>query len=99
MRKTRLSLSVVLALSASAAGCRQDMHDQNKLEPLEASPFFGDRRGSRQPVEGTVARGHLDQDRHFFEGRSDAGGLVDSFPMPITTEVILRGRERYDIFC
>ena len=99
MRNAWLPLSLLLAFSAPAAGCRQDMHDQNKIEPLEASPFFGDRRGSRHPVDGTVARGHLNEDRHFFEGRTDAGELVDSFPMPVTKELLLHGRERYDIFC
>jgi len=58
----------LVALSAFAA-CRQDMHDQLKLEPLEQSSFFADGRGSRDPVEGTVARGHLRADRHLYEGK------------------------------
>jgi hypothetical protein len=95
---------VALGLTLSSA-CRQDMHDQNKIEPLEETPFFADGRGSRKPVEGTVARGLLHEDRHFDEGRfgddadGPAGELVDTFPMPVTKELMLRGRERYDIFC
>jgi mono/diheme cytochrome c family protein len=83
------------------------MHDQPKIEPLEASPFFTDGRGSRSPVEGTVARGHLNADRALHEGRAPgagpgaagAGELVDTLPFPATIEVLARGRERYDIFC
>src|SRR5262245_15342381 len=76
------------------AGCRQDMHDQHKLEPLEATPFFADGRGSREPVEGTVARGLLKEDRHYWEGRfgddgaGPPGELVDTFPMVVTREVL-----------
>jgi len=101
-----LALALLAALATGAGGaCRQDMHDQNKIEPLEGTPFFPDGRGSRHPVEGTVARGLLKEDRHLHEGRygedgdGPAGELVDTFPMPVTREMILRGRERYDIFC
>jgi hypothetical protein len=101
-----LATSVLLVAGAlSVSGCRQDMHDQQKLEPLEATPFFADGRGSRQPAEGTVARGQLHEDRHYWEGRYAADGTgpagepVDSFPMPVTREMLARGRERYDIYC
>jgi len=96
---------LALVMAAALAACRQDMHDQNKLEPLEATPFFTDGRGSREPVEGTVARGLLKADRHLWEGRygDDGGGppgeLVDTFPMPVTRDVVVRGRERFDIYC
>jgi hypothetical protein len=92
-------------------GCRQDMHDQHKVKPLSRSPFFADGRGSRQPVEGTVARGQLHEDRHLHDGRCHDGGHphtpegegegepCDTFPMPVTREVLLRGRERFDIYC
>jgi hypothetical protein len=53
---------------------------------------------SRPLVEGTVARGFLQDDAHLYEGRID-GSMVDSFPFEITTEVMNRGHERYDIFC
>ena len=93
-----VALAAAIACAALAA-CRQDMHDQHKLKRLAESPFFADGRGSRAPVDGTVARGHLHADRHMYEGLTDAGELVDSFPMPVTNEVLARGRERYDIFC
>ena len=91
---SRLIILSVLVL----AGCRQDMHDQPRHEPLEASSFFADGRASRQPVTGTVARGHLNDDDHLHLGKSGEE-FVETFPFPITMEVMSRGRERYDIFC
>lgn len=54
------------------------MHDQEKLEPLEASTLFPDGRASRHPVEGTVARGDLEADHHLHEGK-------ERLPAPPTT--------------
>jgi mono/diheme cytochrome c family protein len=99
--RPRLALLALVLL----VGCRQDMHDQNKIEPLEATPFFADKRGSQKPVEGTVARGQLKDDRHFHEGRygngeaGPAGELAAEFPMAVTKDLLLRGRERFDIYC
>lgn len=79
-------------------GCRQDMHDQPRFEPLEQNSFFGDNRASRPLVAGTVARGHLRLDEHLYKGTKD-GELVASFPFPITEAWLERGRQRFDIFC
>jgi mono/diheme cytochrome c family protein len=88
------ALLVVVGLSA----CRQDMHDQPKYEPLEASAMFADRLSARPLVEGTVARGQLNEDEHFYTGKID-GVPVETFPYPITREIVDRGHERYDVFC
>jgi mono/diheme cytochrome c family protein len=79
-------------------GCRQDMHDQPRFEPLEANPFFADQRASRPQVRGTIARGQLREDEHLYTGMVN-GKPVDTFPFPVTREVIERGRERFEIFC
>jgi len=90
---------VVAALALLAlAGCRQDMHDQPRYEPLEASDLFGDRRASRPLVDGTVARGELREDALLYTGKVD-GKDAEEFPFPLTEAVLARGRERYDIFC
>jgi mono/diheme cytochrome c family protein len=78
--------------------CRQDMHDQPRFEPLEASTLFADGRSSRPRVAGTVARGEREHDAHFQEGRVN-GELAATFPVEITRDLLARGRERYDIFC
>ena len=87
-----------LLLCLAAAGCRQDMHDAPRYEPLEASMFFGDGRGSRMLVANTVPRGALRQDEHLYAGKID-GQLADVFPMPVTADVMARGRERFNVFC
>jgi hypothetical protein len=74
------------------------MHNQPRYEPLEASSFFADGRASRPLVSGTVARGQLRTDRHFYLGKVD-GHLVDTLPVPVTRPLLERGRERYDIYC
>lgn len=80
------------------AACRQDMHDQPKYEPLEASPFFADGRASRPLVPGTVARGRLDSDAHLYTGKV-GGKPAEIFPFAITREHLERGRVKYGIFC
>jgi mono/diheme cytochrome c family protein len=85
---------VLLALT----GCRQDMHDQPKYKAQGKSDFFADSRVGRPLVAGTVARGFLRDDAAAFTGREN-GTLVEAFPFPVTSAVMARGRERYDIFC
>lgn len=92
---------VLSALLAAAAGCRQEMYNQPKYRPLEKSDFFADRRASRAPVEGTVARGSLDAAAGALPpaGPPGAAEFVTALPMPLTRELLARGRQRYEIFC
>jgi hypothetical protein len=87
-----------MLLCVMAAACRQDMHDAPRYEPLEASTFFADGRSARTFVPNTVARGTLREDEHLYQGTID-GQLSDMFPMPVTAEMMARGRERYNVFC
>jgi hypothetical protein len=96
---TRLAGWVLLAAGAlAAAGCRSDMHVQPRYDPLAPSTFFDDGRSARPEVPDTVARGHLRIDQHFYTGKAN-GAPVDTFPFPITRDVLARGRERYNIYC
>jgi mono/diheme cytochrome c family protein len=97
LRRNTLTLLAV-AVAAALAACRQDMHDAPRYEPLEASTFFANGSGSRMLVTNTVARGQLNQDRHLYEGVVD-GRPAETFPMPVTAEVMARGRERFGVFC
>ena len=81
-----------------AVGCRQDMHDQPKYQPLEQSAFFADSRASRSPVPGTVARGQLNEDTLLYTGKID-GADATLFPFRIDETVLARGQERFDIYC
>ena len=81
-----------------ASGCRNDMHDQPKYKPLAASALFKDGRAARPLVPGTVARGHLDEDASLTTGRTE-NGYAAALPFPLTSKVLERGRERFDIYC
>lgn len=80
------------------AGCHRDMRDQPRYEPLEASDFFADGQSARLPVAGTVARGQLHEDEAFHTGKSQ-GKLVSDLPVKVDRELLLRGQDRFNIFC
>jgi hypothetical protein len=93
---SRIRLGVYAAMLALATGgcqIRQDMADQPKNRPLSPSPFFEDGRSERPLIENTVARGSIKDDELFVPKESNA------FPLPLTPELLERGRERYKIFC
>jgi hypothetical protein len=85
-------------VAVTLAACRQDMHDAPRYDPLEASAFFADGRSARPLVPNTVPRGQLREDRHLFEGVVD-GRPAETFPMPVTADVMRRGQERFNVFC
>jgi mono/diheme cytochrome c family protein len=96
-RNARRGLLVGLLLLA-AAGCRQDMHNQPKAIPLRESMFFKDTSSARPVVEGTIARGTLQDDAAFFTGK--AGALaVEALPFALTADVLDRGEQRFNIYC
>lgn len=74
------------------------MHNTPTGQPLRESLFAKDVSTSRLPVEGTVARGTLQDDAAFFTGK-DGGVAFDALPFPLTAQVLDRGEERYNIYC
>lgn len=100
---TRFRMSARAAVVAGLAllalpGCRQDMHDQPKYQPLEESHFFKDGRASRPRIPGTVPRGRRDDDALLVTGKVD-GKLSDVFPEPVTQATLERGHQRFDVYC
>src|SRR5215212_5500579 len=114
----RRSAAALLLLLLLISCCRRDMQDQPKMKPYRGTSFFGDGLSSRQPIEGTVARGFLRSDTAYYTGKKTAAASptpgtaqagdaqannytddVDTFPFPVTKEIVMRGRERYQIFC
>jgi len=96
--RNKPSLFAVAALSALGfAGCdntlRQDMANQPRQNPLSPSEFFADGRSERPAVENTVVRGSVQDDPLLVPKDSNA------FPLPISEELLDRGRQRYGIFC
>ena len=94
-----LHWTLLVASLLGAVACRQDMHDQPKLEPLEQSDFFSDGRASRNPPEGTIARGQLVENTSWATGKGPDGKLVVTAPIAFTRAVLDRGHQRYDIYC
>ena len=75
------------------------MHDAPRYEPLEASAFFSDGQSARMPVANTVSRGALaDTDELMYTGKI-GGTFANVFPMRVTADLIVRGQDRYNIFC
>jgi mono/diheme cytochrome c family protein len=93
-----VSGAVLLLVITLTSACRLDMHVQPRLNPLSRSDFYSDQRSERAPVDGTVARGQLQQDTYFYTGKI-GNNPGDFMPFPVTQEVLAHGRERFNIFC
>lgn len=92
-----------------------DMDRQFKLRPQQTFDFFQDGRGSRLPVEGTVAHGaphamlakanpaapvYAFEDHPVNTGRSvGSTNFVEVNPIPFSAEFLARGRQRFEISC
>ena len=75
-----------------------DMDHQPKYLPQQYSPLFADTRDMRPPVPGTVAVDATVDDPHFLLGEI-FGRPAETFPMDVSTQMMRRGRERFNIFC
>ena len=74
------------------------MHNQPKYRGLRPSVFFTDGASARPRVEGTVARGTLQEDDAFFTGKV-SNATVKELPFAIDEHVLDRGQERFNIYC
>ncbi len=98
----RNSLWTVAGLALALTGCAgttsrkppveiwPDMDRQPKVKPQTVV--------GQRPVPGTVAVGHLLEDDAFRTGQ-EKGMYVGKNPVPITKQTLLRGQERYNIYC
>jgi mono/diheme cytochrome c family protein len=109
MREVRIVAALVLA--ATLCACRgmtstkppihpnYSMFQQPKARPQSESDFFYDGASMRAPVEGTVARGELREDRAFYEGKDEKGQDLAHSPVEATPQLVARGADRYNIYC
>jgi mono/diheme cytochrome c family protein len=74
-----------------------DMARQPKVKAQDPSAFFANQVGSRERVAGTVAVGHLKEDDAFYTGQQ--GGFYVTNPLPVTKDLLIRGQQKYDIYC
>jgi mono/diheme cytochrome c family protein len=78
----------------------QNMDNQPKYVSQEANALFTDGRGMRPKVSGSIARGEMIGDTHFFMGVVDEAWAVE-FPSQVKVDRALldRGQGRFNIYC
>lgn len=89
---------VLVVASLLLSACGRNMADQPKAEVYEASPFFSDGTSARPLPEGTISRARGDVDPLYFTGQGP-DGLVTELPVELSEDLLLRGQERYNIYC
>ncbi|MBI5267609.1 MAG: cytochrome c [candidate division Zixibacteria bacterium] len=103
---------IVIFVLLATVGCFRDlpkdkppykvqtnMFEQPRYETQSESQFFPDHAAMRVPPTGTVARGFLNEDPVYYTGKDDRGQLVARIPLPVTSELMQRGQDRYNIYC
>lgn len=83
-----------------------DMVRQDKLRPQVPNAFFNDGRSSQPHVAGTIAQriGNVNNDTWQASAKNTgikpgSTNWVEAIPVPVTTALLARGRERYNISC
>jgi mono/diheme cytochrome c family protein len=74
------------------------MIDQARYRPYQATDLFPDGRVMRPPPEGTVHRDAPAGEPGYVEGLV-AGEWLERIPVPVTRELLARGRDRFEVFC
>lgn len=105
-------LTVILFSGLVVTACKQgaisekppihinpNMDSQNRYDDQAKSRFFADGKVNRLPVAGTVATSEGVENPIFYYGKDENGKFVDVGPLPITQELMLRGKDRFNIYC
>jgi hypothetical protein len=91
-----MATACVLACLGLAA-CDNMQHQEN-VRAFEPSRFFADGSSARTPPAHTVSRTAPGPDDPIATGMR-GGRWLQEFPMPLNREFVVRGGERYAIFC
>jgi mono/diheme cytochrome c family protein len=101
---------VLLAGAAGLAACRGQVSEEPPIRPIrhmvqqprfdtqEANALFPDGRAMRPRVPGTVVAGQPRDDDFRYRGLVD-GRPAATLPVPLTPQLLQRGRERFNIYC
>jgi len=95
----RLVLLAALAAACGDTTIVDPMERQPKLKAFAANPLYDDGRGMRQPPDGTVPRERQTLRPEITTGRDRSGQIVTAIPIPLTRELLLQGRTRFEIHC
>jgi mono/diheme cytochrome c family protein len=77
--------------------CGNNMRDDSRLKPYEASPVFADGSSARPIDPNAVARSQS-VDLALTSGKQE-GAILTTFPITVDTAVITRGLQVYTIYC
>lgn len=111
MKVTKYLLFAAILSPILLVGCRGEkfshqpvhpnlnMDQQKRFEPQEQNTFFDDNRAMRQPVEGTIARGKLKEDKAYYQGINEDSSFVDEIPVNVTRSFMYRGKDRFEVYC
>ena len=93
-----MTLSACTCGDLSSSQILQRMEVQEKYNAYAANDLFADGRAMRTPPEGTVPRERLVGRPDISTGEVN-GQPVANVPVPITAELLARGRHRFEIVC
>lgn len=113
MRGRGRALLGCVSLASLAIGCEgvlpapdfERMIDQEKAQPYEADPFDPSTGAMRRPPDGTVLHASREARQRRLEHRERETGIgadgeqLFRLPVPVTTQLLARGRTRFEIYC
>jgi mono/diheme cytochrome c family protein len=96
--------ALLLAAAIACAACGDTtifdpMKRQPKFRAFAANPQFEDGRAMRQPPEGTVSRERQTMRPEITMGRDRTGQVVSAIPIPVTKDLMLLGRTKFEVYC
>ena len=94
-RVAGVSPAALLTLLLTACG---NMKHQDYLRPEEPARYLRHGTSAQRPPPHTVAHTRTVPDLAFLTGER-GGQLVTRIPIPVTAELLARGRDRFDIYC
>ncbi len=110
-----LILVCVAIVGLTLTGCRGYRSEKPPIHPNPNFDWQSKVKPQRDPLtvpEGTVAWGDsqsftgihkrsefLKDDNRFYQGKETSGAFVAKAPVAVTSELLLRGQERFNIYC
>ena len=91
-------LCLLCLLLLSLSSCTQQMADQPRYDPLQASDFFPNGSSARPLPADVVPRDYVVKEELLDTGMIN-GKPADKFPFSIDNAVMLRGQQRYNVYC
>lgn len=88
---------VALCCAALLAACGDNMRNDSRLKPYEASPVFADNQSMRPIDPNTVPR-EESANLQLTSGKAN-GAVVTQFPITISRDTLVAGQKGYSVFC